>query len=456
MLESLKVSVAGVRGVVGRALTPQLAASFAQAFGTVVGRGTILVARDTRPSGAMFEQAVIAGLQSVGCKPVLLGIVPTPTLLILTRELGASGSITITASHNPAQWNALKFVDRHGFFLDEEHAQAFFDLYHQQDFPLVQESDILPVETFEGAMAVHERKVLAYVDAAAIRARRFRVAVDCCNGVGALHALPFLRDGLGCEVVTILDRPTGLFEREPEPLAANLGALGEAVRANRCDIGFAQDPDGDRLAIVNERGEAIGEDLTLAFAVWQVLERHAAGPVACNMTTSRVVDDVARARGQRMIRTRVGEINVASEMVRNGCVVGGENNGGVMVSAIHPCRDSFAGMALVLELMAHQGEGVSTLRARLPSYSIVREKLPVRSDHSAAVLRMVRHHFAGRPIELLDGVFVELGDAWLHVRRSNTEPVVRISAEAATRDRAAAIVADVRELVERTLAELAD
>ena len=451
MKASLKVGVSGVRGVIGESFTPQLATSFAQAFGTFVGGGAVVVGRDTRPSGVMIENAVVAGLQSVGCKPILVGIVPTPTLLMLTRDLGANGGIAITASHNPSEWNALKFVDRNGLFLDEAHAQELFDLYHQQDFPLVREEALQQVQRESAPMHRHFQRIVEYVDAAAIRARKFKVAVDCCNGVGALSSANFLRDQLGCEVVTIFDKPSGIFEREPEPVPKNLTRLCETVVKEKCAIGFAQDPDGDRLAIVNENGQPIGEDLTLAFAVWQVLDKHGKGPIAINLSASKAVEDVARARGCEVIRTKIGEINVASAMLKNRCVVGGENNGGVMVSAIHPCRDSFVAMALALELMAHTGKSVSQLRAEIPEYFVERDKLEIRSDQSPEILRMIRREFADRPVNFLDGAFVDFGDAWLHVRRSNTEPVIRVTAEARTAARAKEMTASMYDLIDRAL-----
>lgn len=447
MSEALKVSVAGVRGVVGRSMTPQIALSFAQAFGTFVGRGAVVVGRDTRPSGAALEHAVVAGLQSVGCKPVLVGIVPTPTLLMNVQDLGANGGIAITASHNPAEWNALKFVGRDGLFLDEARAQEFFDLYHQQDFPLVGEQELQPVVRDAQGPARHFARVLRYVDVAAIRAARFKVAVDCCNGVGALYSANFLREQLGCEVVTVFDQPTGLFEREPEPVPQQLGRLGQAVVQHGCALGFAQDPDGDRLAIVNERGEPIGEDLTLALAVWQVLERHGRGSVAINQSTSKCVEDVARTRGCEVYRTKIGEINVASTMLRRNCVVGGENNGGVMISAIHPCRDSFAGMAVILELMAKEQRSLSALRADIPAYVVARDKLSIRSDRAPAILRAMRRDYAGRPMDFLDGAFIDFGDAWAHIRRSNTEPVIRVTVEARTEEAARNLLDEVRAKV---------
>lgn len=444
MKENLKVGVSGVRGVVGDTFTPQLVAGFAQAFGSFVGQGPVLVGRDTRPSGLMMENAVVAGLQSVGCKPVLAGIVPTPTVLLLTRQLGCRGGIALTASHNPEAWNALKFVDRNGLFLDEVRTQELLDIYHQRDFQLVAEADLPGVTPQAYPMEPHFKAIRNYVDQELIRRRRFKVAIDCCNGVGALHSPFFLRSLLGCEIVPLFDVPSGRFERPPEPLPGHLGALCQAVVRERCDIGFAQDPDGDRLAIVNEKGEPIGEDLTLALAIWQVLEKHERGPVAINLVTSKAVEMVARQRGAEVVRTRVGEIHVAGAMLQMGAVVGGENNGGVIIPRIHPCRDSFAAMAVILELMAGTGRTVSSLRAEIPTFVIARDKFEVRPEQAPALLRRLRRYYAGRRQSFQDGVFVDLDDAWVHARRSNTEPVIRITAEAATQARASTLVAEAR------------
>jgi phosphomannomutase len=451
MKEALKVGVSGVRGVVGDSFTPQVAASFAQAFGTFVGRGAVVVGRDTRPSGAMIERAVVAGLQSVGCKPVLAGIVPTPTALMLTKQLGARGGIAITASHNPSPWNALKFIERGGLFLSETRAQELFDVYHQQDFPLVQESDIPAVAIESDPMELHFRLVLDYVDEELIRKKQFKVAVDCCNGVGALHTVPFLKELLGCKVVPVFDKPSGIFEREPEPLPENLHLLSETVVKEKCDVGFAQDPDGDRLAIVNEKGEPIGEDLTLAFAVRQVLSHHAKGPVAINLSTSKCIEFVARQYGSEVVRTKIGEINVCETMLKIGAVVGGENNGGVIIPAVHPCRDSYVGMAVVLELLAMTGKTISELRAAIPQYFIVKEKIRIRGEQAPVILRALRHEYAGEKMSLLDGVYVDFGESWVHARRSNTEPVIRITAEAASQDEARRRAADIRAKIEKTI-----
>jgi len=430
--EALKVGISGVRGVVGDSMTPRVAASFAQAFGAFVGRGAVIVGRDTRPSGRMLERAVVAGLQSVGCRPRLAGVVPTPSLLMAVAETGARGGIAITASHNGEEWNALKFVDRDGQFLSPARADELLDLYHQRDFALAAESE-LPTETaLSDAVERHWTKVAAFADVAAIRRRRFRVVADVCNGVGALHTESFLGETLGCAVTIVHGAPSGRFERDPEPLPQHLDALCRAVRAAGADIGFAQDPDGDRLAIADERGAPIGEDCTLAFAVRHVLATRGRGPVVINLSTSRAVEEVARAAGCPVTRTRIGEIHVAAEMRRQGAVVGGESNGGVIVPAVHPCRDSYTAMALTLELLAHTGRTVSELRAELPAYRVARRKLPMDAAAAAAALRALRRRYADRRPNLLDGVFIEFDDGWVHVRRSNTEPVVRITAEART------------------------
>jgi phosphomannomutase len=451
MRQTLKVSVSGVRGVVGETFTPQLAAAFAQAFGVMVGNGAVVVGRDTRPSGFMIQQAVTAGLQSVGCRPLLAGVVPTPTLLMLTPRVGALGGIAITASHNPAPWNALKFVGREGLFLNEAQAAELFDIYHQQDFPLVAEGEIPIARNLPKPFALHRDRVLGYVEADRIRKRGFKVAMDCCNGVGAVHSVSFLRDGLGCDVTALYEIPSGLFEREPEPAPSHLGALCRAVTNEGCDVGFAQDPDGDRLTIVDEKGRPLGEDLTLAFAVRRVLARHPGTPVAVNLATSKVVDLAARGLGSDVVRTPIGEINVSQTMLAIGATIGGESNGGVIVPEIHPCRDSYTAMALVLELMAVEGVPVSELRSALPSFAVVREKIPARPDQVSLALRALRRRFAGEQLDLTDGIHVDLGDRWVHIRRSNTEPVIRVTAEAPVPQQARELVCDVHRAIDQVL-----
>ena len=447
---ALKVGVSGVRGIVGEAFTPQVAAAFAQAFGVFVGRGSVLVGRDTRPSGPMIERAVIAGLQSVGCQPICAGVVPTPSLLRRVHVLHARGGIAITASHNAAPWNALKFVDRRGVFLSAALAEELFDLYHQKNFRLVPEAEIVSPLLDDSTVQDHFDGVAAAVNVEAIRARRFRVAVDPVNGVGALVTETFLRDHLGCEVVMVHGDPHGRFERSPEPLPEELGALSEAVRLHRCDLGFAQDPDADRLAIVDERGEPIGEDYTLAFAVRQVLSAHARGPVVVNLTTSRCIEHIARRYDCEVIRTRTGEIHVVEEMLRRGAVVGGENIGGVILPNVHPCRDSYGAMALVLEMLASGPRGVRDWRNALPRCFVQKRKIPIRGPEAAGLMRALRRAYADRPLNLLDGVWIDFDDGWVSVRRSNTEPVLRITAEGDTTESAARWADEVRSVIERS------
>ena len=447
MKESVKVGISGVRGVVGESFTPQLAASFAQAFGSLVGMGPVVVGRDTRPSGPMIEHAVVAGLQSVGCRPVLTGIIPTPSLLILTRALGARGGIAITASHNEAPWNALKFVSREGLFLDPIHAEELFDIYHQRDFPFVGEPDLRPSRIEADATRRHFEKVLDYVDAEAIRARKFKVAVDCCNGVGAVHTPGFLRDRLGCEVVSIFDEPHGRFERNPEPTPKHIVGLCDLVKAQGADIGFALDPDGDRLALVDEQGVAIGEDMSVALVAEQVLSSRGSGPVAFNLSISKKIQNKVRSLGSEVYLTPTGEIHVVKKMREVGAVVGGEHTGGVIIPAIHHCRDSYGSIALILERLAQTGKTPSELNAEYPRPAGLREKIPVSGGDAPRILRAIRRKYEGENLDFQDGVYVDLGDSWLHVRRSNTEPVIRLMAEAGDEETVQKLAAEVRGVI---------
>lgn len=433
-VHALKISISGVRGVVGDFLTPQLIESFAKAFGTFTGEGRIAVGRDTRTSGEMLLHAVCSGLLSTGCVPIDLGICPTPSVQIRTKETEAIGGIIITASHNPAQWNALKFVGKDGRFLDEYESRSIVEIYHEQTFRRCPDEDINKVRSDPQAIESHMKKVLDYLDVDLIREKQFKVAFDCCNGAGSLMT-PRLLQELGCQLIPINTEPNGIFPREPEPMPQHLTQLCSTTKLSGADVGFAQDADADRLAIVNERGEAIGEDYTLALAVQFVLSK-TPGPVVVNLSTSRVIEDIAEQYGCPVYRTKIGESNVIDKIVESQAIVGGEGNGGVMIPAIHPCRDSFIGMGLVLQCMAETGKTISELVEGIPRYFMVKRKIPLPSDRIFGIVDTLTQKYASAHIDTTDGLKILLDDqkAWIHVRPSNTEPILRVVSEAASQE----------------------
>jgi phosphomannomutase len=435
-----------VRGVVGESLTPTLLVRFAQAFGTYVGSGPIVIGRDTRTSGEMVRQAVVAGLLSSGCRVIDLDICPVPTVQLLVRERRARGGIAITASHNPAEWNALKFINAAGLFLTAAQARQLLDIYHQGEYAKVAGAELRSVEQSAGAIDLHVKAILDAVGPLPRGGRRLRVAVDSCNGAGSIVA-PRLLEALGAEVVAVNTTPDGLFPRGAEPVPENLGALCRAVRESRADVGFAQDMDADRLAVVDERGEPIGEEYTLVLAVRHVLARER-GPVVANLATTYALDAVARAFECPVYRSKIGEANVTEEMRRHGAIIGGEGNGGVIYPRINFARDSLVGMALVLHLLADTGRTVSAILSELPRLFMVKEKLACRSDKIGRVLKMVRADYAQWPQDARDGVKVTLPDGWFLVRGSNTEPIIRLVAEGESEETARALVEDVRRRVE--------
>src|SRR5215207_5493243 len=441
-IPTLKISISGVRGVVGESLTPTLLTRFTQAFGTFVGPGTIVIGRDTRTSGEMVRQAVVAGLLSSGCRVLDLDVCPVPTVQLLVRGRGARGGIAITASHNPAEWNALKFINSSGLFLAGAQARQLLDIYHQGEYVKVVGALMRSVERETGALDTHVRAVLDALGPLPPSARRLKVVVDCCNGAGSVVA-PRLLEALGAEVVAINATPDGTFPRGAEPVPENLGALCEAVRASGADVGLAQDMDADRLALVDERGEPLGEEYTLVLAARQVLSKER-GAVVANLATTNVLDSVARGFESPIYRSKIGEANVTEEMRRVGAVVGGEGNGGVIYPRVNFARDSLVGMALVLHLLADTGRTVSELVAELPPHFMLKEKLGCRSDRIGAVLKKIRAEYAHLALDLRDGVKVTTNDGWFLVRGSNTEPIIRIVAEAETEARAARIIAEVR------------
>ncbi|MFQ6070683.1 MAG: phosphoglucosamine mutase [Candidatus Aminicenantales bacterium] len=434
MIESdLKISISGIRGIVGRSLTPQLIIKFAEAFSTYIGGGKIGVGSDTRPSAEMVKCALLSGLLSGGASPIDCGILPIPSLQVYTREMKLDGAISISASHNPIEWNALKLIKSGGHFLYPYEAEELLDLYYQGKFTRVSFPGKIVSE--KKAFVLHEKKILDFVDAGIIKKRKLKVVIDPCAGASTPYVVKFL-EKLGTEVVCINCRPGGEFPRNPEPLAENIQKLCHTVRKERADVGFAQDADADRLAAVDETGTPIGEEHTLALAVDYYLQKKQKSPVVVNLSTSRVVEDVARRAGVKLFRSRVGEINVSRCMAQKRAKIGGEGNGGIIVSDIHSCRDSFSGMALLLEYVADSGNRLSELNSTLPHYFMIKDKKQATFREARRILNSLKHKFKQGKINATDGLRVDFPGYWFHVRPSNTEPVIRIVVEGKDEDAA--------------------
>lgn len=451
------VSVSGFRGRISEAMTPELVARIAASYGNFLraegGAGPVVVGRDSRTSGPALERAVVAGLLSVGCDVVELGIVPTPTIMLSVADGDAMGGIGVTASHNPAEWNALKFAVAEGTFMDGDRMGRFIESL--SDEPLRATWDAVgKAHGDDGAVDRHVRRILALdcIDVDSIRARRIRVAMDAVHGAGG-NIMPQLLEALGCEVTAIGMETDGRFGREPEPTAENLHDLCELVKRSDAQIGMAVDPDVDRLALVDESGRALGEDLTLALASAVVLSR-TPGTVVINLSTSRVVEDVAEHFGGRCERAPVGEINVARHMQRVGAIIGGEGNGGVILPELHHTRDASLGVALILQHLVDTGVSVSEAVARWPNYAIIKEKMAFpREALPEAYGRLLEELGTDHPADETDGLRLTWDTpAWLHVRPSGTEPVVRLIAEAPGRAQAQAYVDRGRAILEEIIA----
>lgn len=459
--KELMVSVSGVRGRIREGLTPEVVAHFAAAFGAFMGesaagrRPRVVLARDSRTSGPMLYSAAMAGLQSVGCDVIATGVVPTPTALYAIRHHGADGGIVVTASHNPVEWNALKFASASGMFLDVDEGarmRAYVSDGVVRPIPRAGWDAVGDVVEDRAAVARHIAAVLdiRYLDIDGLRRRRFRVALDCVRGAGAV-LLPALLERLGCDVIAIHAEPDGRFPREPEPVAENLTELEAVVRDRGADIGMATDPDADRLSLVSNAGHAIGEDFTLALASQLVL-RHRRGPVVTNLSTSRLLEDVAAAAGSTLDRAPVGEINVARAMQRVGAVIGGEGNGGVILPEVHLTRDSAVAAALVLQLLLELDEPLDRIVAKYRDYTIVKDKLPREAGSLEAAYRLLEERMAAPDTDRQDGLRLAwpAESKWLHLRASGTEPILRIIAEGPTAESARELVDAARRALAGT------
>jgi len=441
-ISDLKISISGIRGIVGESLTPQLIIKFSEAFSTYIGGGKIAVASDTRPSAEMVKNAVFAGLLSCGASPLDLGILPIPSLQIYTKEKNLDGAISITASHNPVEWNALKLIRKGGYFLSPLEAEELLDVYYQGRFRRIEKPE--KVEKEDEPFAIHEMKIRQFVNTDLIKGRKVKAVVDPCGGAASPYVQKFL-EGLGAEVVCVNCDLVEGFPRNPEPVAENLGSLCKAVQKHKADIGFAQDADADRLAAVDERGKPIGEEYTLALAVDYFLKAKEKSPVVVNLSTSRILDNIAQRAGVELFRSKVGEINVTRKMGEVGSRIGGEGNGGIIAADVHTCRDSFSGMALLLEYLAWSGKKLSELREELPDYFMIKHKVKASFREARVILHKISQKFQEGEIQDMDGLRVDYPDFWLHVRPSNTEPVVRIQVEGKSEGVAKEIFAKIME-----------
>lgn len=448
--EGLMVSVSGVRGRVGEALTPEIACQFAAAFGAFSIRRSaskvIIVGRDSRVSGPMFHRAVVSALQSVGADVLDIGMAPTPTVQMAVEHHHAAGGLAITASHNPVEWNALKFIGSSGLFLDAAEGTEM-RAFLEHGIPRATWDKLGAVASDDAAIDRHIEAILAlpFLDVDGIRQRAYHVALDTCHGAG-VTTFPKLLERLGCRVSAINLEPHGRFHRPPEPVAENLGELEALVKSSGAVVGFATDPDVDRLALVSNEGEAIGEDYTLALAARVILARKK-GPVVTNLSTSRIVADVATEAGCEVILAPVGEVNVAVKMRNVGAVVGGEGNGGVILPDLHLGRDAPLAAALILQLLHESNGTLSAVVGEYPQYRIVKDKLDRPNAPLDEVYGSLRRTFADAAIDLQDGLRLTWPDRWVHVRPSGTEPIVRVIAEAPTEEGA-------RDLVRRCRAPL--
>ncbi len=442
-MSKLMVSVSGIRGIVGENFNPDTIEKFVAAYGFWLDGGSVVVGRDPRVTGEMVENIVVGTLQAVGCDVIKIGIVPTPTVQMAIEHLHARGGIAITASHNPIQWNALKLMNDQGMFLDAEEGGEVIAQSEENAFGWKTWEAVGNVYDYDRAVEDHMQAIfeLPFIDVEAIRRRRFKVAIDCVNGAGAVFLPKFLY-ALGCEIVGLNTAPNGLFPHTPEPLPQNLTVLSNTIRANQLDIGFAVDPDSDRCAIFSETGDPLVEEYTLALAVNFILSKKK-GPVVTNLSTTLAVDKIAETFGVPVYRTKVGEIHVAKKMKEVGAVIGGEGNGGVILPEVHLGRDAPVAIALTLQQLLEFGGSISELHKSLPQFKMTKKKIEIGQSNPDDILKKMKERHANDRINIEDGLKILFDDRWVHLRKSNTEPIIRVYSEAPTAEEAETLANEI-------------
>ncbi len=466
----LVVSISGLRGIVGDTLTPDVVVKYANAFAKFTNEGSrsdgkrkIVVGRDGRYHGAMLTEILLGTLAANGCDVVDIGICPTPTVQLAAEHSDAVGGIAVTASHNPMEWNGLKFINEEGVFLDADENKKLWSYVEQQPkYALFQGTGSIQHNDFY--LQDHLRRVLAIkaIDVEAIRRRHFKVVVDCVNAAGSI-VVPKLLNELGCIVTRMNCDGTGRFPRKPEPIPENLFATMETVKNERADLGIVVDPDVDRLVLITEKGEPFSEEYTVAQAVKFVFEKTDVEKriAAVNLSTTRAVDEIAHSLGGKVFRSQVGEINVVKKMKSVNAVIGGEGSGGVIFPEVHYGRDALVGIGITMQHLLEFGGTLSELKASLPQFEIVKKRIELGKKSPEKVIEAIKKHYSAHgshkgagiqekiDMNTEDGLKISAPGYWLHLRKSNTEPIIRVIAEAATKQEADSRAAEVTELAEK-------
>ena len=443
---NLLISVSGIRGIVGESLTPEVALSYAQAFGRYSKRGKIILGRDTRYHGAMISAAVASGLMNAGCDVIDIGVATTPQVEFVVKKTGAAGGIAVTASHNPIEYNALKLIGQGGKFLNQVQGNKFLKLYASINGtrPVSPKKiGMLDNQDNWGQVYIDALLGIDLINPRLIKSKRFKVVADCVNGTSS-HIASGLFNALGCRLKLINAIPDGRFPHPPEPIPDNLKQLSRAVKEFGADIGFAFDPDSDRMAMVDETGKPIGEEYTLALGMRYIL-KHKKGPVAVNLSSSMINDYVAKEAGVKIYRTKVGEINVTEKMQAAKAVVGGEGNGGLIYPGIHQGRDGLMAAIIILQYLAESGKTISALAGELPSTVMVKRKLQL-GKKKLNFDKLIKAFPEGKA-DKRDGIKIVFDDCWLQLRLSNTEPIARLMTEALSAKQARSLADKVEKII---------
>jgi phosphomannomutase len=450
-MSTLMVSISGIRGIVGDGLDPNVLVKYTSAYADFIKKGTVVVGRDARITGDMVQEIVVGTLIAKGLNVVEIGIVPTPTVQYAVKTLKAQGGIAISASHNPNEWNALKLLNSTGQFMSPEENDEMRKLLEKSSESFVPWDRIGTRKKYDAALKKHVEDTLSlkYIDKSKIKRRKFKVVADCVNGAG-VYVVPQMLKEIGCKVIEMNCNKSGIFPRLPEPIPENLVNTMKRVKKEKADLGIVVDPDVDRLVLITDKGEPFGEENTITQAVKFILSKKK-GNVVVNLSTTRAVDDVAHEYGAKVYRSPVGEANVVKKMKEVKAVIGGEGSGGVIYPALHYGRDALVGIAITLQHLTEFKGKMSELKAELPQYFIVKKKIDLGDINPDEVIEKLIKQYGAEKVNMDDGLRIDFFNHWVHFRKSNTEPIIRIIVEGESQKEAEMLAEkyfnDIKELL---------